>query len=226
MAKVTKNENEAIRQENIAEKVSQADLFYNENKKLIWGIAVAVVLIGAGILAYSKFIYQPKCAEAMQQAYPAEQAFESASYEEALDGDGNFSGLADIIREYGAKAGKAIYLEAGISALQLGRFEDAVGYLKKYDGKEPLLAARALACLGDAYVGLEDYQAALSSYLKAAAVHDDDFAAAYLLKAAGVYEKLGEKAKALDCYLKIKDRYPNSIEGYDIDKYIARAEAQ
>ena len=48
------------------------------------------------------------------------------------------------------------------------------------------------------------------------------FAANYLLKAGVVAEKLGENAKALGYYETIKDQYPQSIEGYDIDKYIGR----
>lgn len=50
------------------------------------------------------------------------------------------------------------------------------------------------------------------------------FAAGYLLKAGLVAERLGEDAKALSFYKTIKDKYPQSIEGYDIDKYIGRIE--
>ena len=52
------------------------------------------------------------------------------------------------------------------------------------------------------------------------------FAAGYLLKAGVVCEELGDNAKALACYKKIKDKYPQSMEGYDIDKYISRIESQ
>ena len=48
------------------------------------------------------------------------------------------------------------------------------------------------------------------------------FAAGYLLKAGVTAEKLGENAKALAFYKKIKDQYPQSMEGYEIDKYIGR----
>ena len=50
------------------------------------------------------------------------------------------------------------------------------------------------------------------------------FAAGYLLKAGQVAEKLGENEKALGYYETIKDSYPQSMEAYDIDKYIARIE--
>ena len=50
------------------------------------------------------------------------------------------------------------------------------------------------------------------------------FAAAYLLKAGVACEDLGDNAKALSFYKTIKDQYPQSMEGYDIDKYISRIE--
>ena len=39
-------------------------------------------------------------------------------------------------------------------------------------------------------------------------------------------EELGDNAKAPTFYKKIKDQYPQSVEGYDIDKYITRIENQ
>ena len=222
MAQKKVNDKEAQRQENIEQTVSATEQFYNENKKLIWGIVIAVLVIGAGILAYNKFIFQPKCVEAMQQCYPAEMSFQEGEYELALNGDGNNLGFADIISEYGSKAGEAVYLYAGICELQLGNNEEALSYLKKYNGKEPILAARARACEGDAYVALGDYAAAVRSYKAAVAVADNVFAAGYLLKEGSAYEALGQKAEALACYKTIETDYPQSLEAYEIAKNIAR----
>ena len=47
-------------------------------------------------------------------------------------------------------------------------------------------------------------------------------AAGYLLKAGIVAEKLGENEKALGFYTQIKEQYPDSMEGYEIAKYIGR----
>ena len=222
MAQKNLKDKEAERQENIEQTVSATEQFYNENKKLIWGIVAVVLVIGLGILAYNKFIYQPRCVEAMQQAYPAEMSFQNAEYELALNGDGNNLGFADIIDEYGTKAGKAVYLYAGICELELGNYEEALSYLKKYKGKEPILAARARSCEGDAYVALGDYNAAVRSYKAAAAVADNVLAAGYLLKEGSAYEALGQNAEALACYKTIEEDYPQSIEAYEIAKHIAR----
>ena len=37
-------------------------------------------------------------------------------------------------------------------------------------------------------------------------------------------EQLGDKAAALECYKTVKDKYPQSVEAFDIDRYIAAVE--
>ena len=226
MAKENLKEKEALQQEKINETVSRTEKFFNENKKLIYGLIIAVLVVGFGVLAYNQWILKPKQAEAMEQMFPAESAFAAGEYELALNGDGNVLGFKDILDQYGTKGGKAVNFYAGVCELQLGNFQEAINYLKKYKGKDHILSARALACLGDAYTGLEDYNTAVSYFEKAADLSDDMFSAAYLLKAGVTYEELGNNDKALACYKRIKDNWPQSVEGYDIDKYISRIESK
>lgn len=220
MAKEIKNPNA----EAVAEAVSKTEKFFTENGKLIAGLAAGVVVVAIAVFCWFKFAYQPSVVEAQGQMALAEQNFIAADYEVALNGDGNVLGFNQIMEEYGAKAGKAVYFYAGVCELQLGNFEAAIKALEKYNGKDAILAARATACIGDAYVGLENYAKALGYFEKAAATADNMFAAGYLLKAGQVAEKLGEDAKALGFYETIKDSYPQSMEAYEIDKYIARIE--
>ena len=226
MAKENLKDKEALQQEKINETVSKTEQFFNENKKLIYGLIIAVLVVGFGVLAYNQWILKPKQAEAMEQMFPAESAFAAGEYELALNGDGNVLGFKDILDQYGTKGGKAVNFYAGVCELQLGNFQEAINYLKKYKGKDHILSARALACLGDAYTGLEDYNTAVSYFEKAADLSDDMFSAAYLLKAGVTYEELGNNDKALACYKRIKDNWPQSVEGYDIDKYISRIESK
>ncbi|MBR5014858.1 MAG: tetratricopeptide repeat protein [Bacteroidales bacterium] len=222
MAKEIKNENA----EAVVEAVSKTEQFFEKNGKLLTIICVAVVVACAAVFCWHKFVHQPKVAEAQGQMALAEDNFRAADYELALNGDGNVLGFVQILDEYGTKAGKAINFYAGVCELQLGNWESAIKYLEAYNGKDQILAARAKACLGDAYVGLEDYKKALGYFEQAAAAADNMFAATYLLKAGAVAEKLGDNAKALSFYNKIKEEYPQSMEGYDIDKYIGRIEAR
>ena len=219
-------EKEQEREEKVIETVSKTDQFFRENKKTIYGILIALVVIALALVAYQKFYVQPKSDEATAQMIPAEANFRNGEYELALNGDGNVLGFAQIINDFGAKGGKDVYFYAGVCELQLGNYQAAIDYLKKYNGKDAILSARATACIGDAYVGLEKYSEAVGYFEKAAAAADNMFAAGYLLKAGVTCEELGDNAKALTFYKKIKDQYPQSVEGYDIDKYITRIENQ
>ena len=222
MAKEIKNENA----EAVVEAVSKTEKFFNENGKLLSGILAGLVVLAAVAFCGYKFAYQPAVEEAQGQMAIAEANFRASDYEVALNGDGNALGFAQIIDEYGTKAGQAVFFYAGVCELQLGNWESAIDYLKSYNGKDVILKARAIACIGDAYVGLENYAKALTYFEKAAAVVENMYAAGYLLKAGIVAEKLGENQKALGFYETIKNKYPQSMEGYDIDKYIGRIEAK
>ena len=222
MAKEIKNENA----EAVVEAVSKTEQFFEKNGKTLTIICVAAVIACAGVFCWHKFVHQPKVAEAQGQMAVAEQNFRAADYEVALNGDGNALGFVQIIDEYGKKAGKSVYFYAGVCELQLGEWEQAIKYLQAYNGKDAILAARATACIGDAYVGLEDYKKALGYFEKAAATVDNMYAAGYLLKAAAVAEVLGENEKALSYYKSIKENYAESLEAYDIDKYIGRIESK
>ena len=223
MAKITKTEEE-VRQQNVAEAVSKTELFFKENGKIIYSCVIAVLVIAICILAYNRFYLQPKKVEATDQMIHAEQWFQAGEYELALNGDENDKGFADILNEYGSKAGEAIYLYTGICQLQTGAFEEAIATLKKYDGEDPILLSRAQACIGDAYVELEEYGKAVSYFEKAAATVDNALAAAYLLKAGIAAEANGESAKALNFYKTIKDKWSNAPEAMEIEKYITRIE--
>ena len=222
MAKEIKNPNA----EAVVEAVSKTEKFFNENGKLLSIIAAAVVVVAAGIFCWYKFAYQPKVEEAQGQMAYAEQNFRAGNYETALNGDGNVLGFVQVMDEYGAKAGKSVYFYAGVCELQLGNWDAAIKYLNSYKGKDAILAARAAACIGDAYIGLEEYSKALAQFEKAANMADNLFAAQYLVKAGVTAEKLGQDAKALEFYKKVKDQYPSSMEGYDVDKYIGRIESK
>ena len=213
-----------LRQQNIAEAVSKSELFFQKYGKIVYGCVAAILLIALAILAYNRFVLQPQKEKAQAEMFKAEQKFAQGDYELALNGDDNNMGFEEIIDTYGKKGGASVYLYAGACALQLGDFDKAIGFFKKYAGEDKILLSRAQAGIGDAYVGLEDYKNALAAYEKAAATVDNMFAAGYLLKAGQVAEEMGDKDKALSFYEKIKDQYPQSAEASDIDKYITRIE--
>ncbi len=222
MAKKQKNPSA----EAVVEALSKTEKFFDDYKKhIIYTLTALVVLVGAGF-AYYKFVHEPAKVEAQEQMIQAEQYFSEGNYDAALNGDGNSLGFAEIAETYGNKAGKSVYFYAGICELANKNYEQAISYLKSYKGKDPLLKARALSCIGDAYTGLEDYAEAVNYFEKAAKVGDNIYAAAYLFRAGVTSEKLGKDDAALKYYKQIKDKYPYSMEAYTIDKYISRLEAK
>ncbi len=214
------------RQENIEQTVSTASQFLDENKKTIFTVVAAVVVAGLLCLAYFKLVYEKQVAEAMEAAYPAEILFQNGEFELALNGNEEILGFAAIIEDYGTKAGKSMPLYAGICEYNLGNYDSALAYFKKYNGKEPILAARAKACEGDVYVALDNYDAAVKAYQAAIDEADNVFAANYLLKQGLAYEALGDKAAALKCYTTIQEKYAStngaSVEAMDITRHISR----
>ncbi|MCQ2146320.1 MAG: tetratricopeptide repeat protein [Bacteroidales bacterium] len=224
MAKIEAKDQEMIQQEKLEQTISKTEKFFEENKKYIYGAVIAAIAIAAIVLCFQKFYVQPKKAEALGQLFPAEANFRAQNYELALKGDSNVLGFEQILDEYGSKAGSVVNFYAGVCELNLGNFNEAISYLKKYKGTDKILVARSLACIGDAYVGLENYKEALNFFEKAARTIDNIYVSTYHLKAGVVCEQLGQNDKALSYYKEIKDKYAQTVEGYDIDKYITRVE--
>ena len=207
---------------NVGEALSKTEKFFDTYKNhIIYGTA-AIIAVVVAVMLFHNFVTQPAQQEAMAQTYTAEPYFRNGDFEKALDGDGNALGFNQIISDYGTKAGEAVYFYAGVCNLQLGNYEDAISNLKKYNGKDEIIAARALACIGDAHAAMNNLEAALSSYKSAAAAADNLLAANYLLKAGIICEEMGKTAEALKLYEEIKTKYAQSPEGYEINKYISR----
>ena len=223
---MAKNNQKEAQQEQVATTVSGVEEFFKKNQKWIEWAVLALLVIILAIFAVNRWVIAPAKAEAQAQMFPAEQLFRAGNFEAALNGDGNTLGFTDIIDNYGKRAGKAANLYAGLCNLQLGNNEEAIAFLKKYSVKDKIMQARAYSAIGDAYSNLKDYTNALAWYKKAAALEDNEFRPAYLLKAALVMEETGDTAGALSLYKEIETKYPQTVEGYDIQKYISRIENQ
>lgn len=217
-------QNKKVQEEQPEVQVSSFEKFVKKYQNILtWGI-VGILVIVFGILAINRWVVKPAQEEARGQMFTAEQLFAAGEFETALNGDGNNLGFAQVAEQYGSRAGKAVWFYAGICAYNTGDYEAAVSYLKKYNGKDKILKARALCCLGDAYVNLDRKDAALNCFRKAAALEENIYRAGYLLKAGIVCEEMGDEAQALKYYKEIETRYPQSMEAYEIQKYISRIE--
>ena len=193
----------------------------NHKNKLVYSV-IAILLITTIGFAYHHYYRKPLKEETLKQTFIAEQYFSADSFAVALNGDGNSLGFKQVIDEYGSAALKSVFMYAGVCELHLGNFNEAISYLKKYKSKDPVMQARAIANIGDAYAGLMNNTEALNYYLKAASYSDNVLAAAYMLKAGIMQEELGNNSAAIKLYEEIKVKYPQSQEGIEADKFIAR----
>lgn len=222
-----KDNNSLDLDQKLIETTSKVEAFYHNNKKNInMSLIVIVVLIG-GYLAVKNFYLEPRESEAQVALFPAQQFFESDSFDLALNGKGEKLGFLAVADEYGmTKAGNLAHFYAGICYMRKADFANAIEQLESYSGSNELIKPMAEGLLGDAYVESGDIEKGIKHYLKASAVSNNKMAAPVYLKKAGVaYEELKEYSSALDMYEKIRSEYPDAQESQDIEKYIARAKA-
>ena len=78
--------------------------------------------------------------------------------------------------------------------------------------------------LGDAYSEQNKKEEAADQYKKAGTYFEKDelFSPEYLFRSGYLYESMGKTQDAIAMYKLIKDKYPSSQRGADIDKYLAR----
>jgi tetratricopeptide (TPR) repeat protein len=206
--------------------LGKTEHYIEENQKSLTIIVAAIVVVVLGYLGYTNLYVAPMEEEARSQMYMAERYFERDSFHLALYGDGNYPGFVDIIDDFGVtKTANTARYYAGISFLRIGEFETAIEHLTRFDSRDQLVAPVALGAIGDAYVELGDLEKAASFYSKAARRRSNEFTSPiYWMKAGIVYEELGKYNRALEAYETIKDNYPESNEGRQVEKYVARVQ--
>ena len=208
----------------VEQALSTTEHFIEDNQKPLTYIVLAIIIAIGGFLGVKKFIISPKEKEAQAQIFMAESYFEKDSFNLALNGDGNYLGVLDIIDNYKiTKTANLAHYYAGISYLHLGQYQEAVDNLQKFKSKDDMIAPLAVGAIGDAYVEMDDIERGISHYIKAANQADNEFLTPLYLQKAGELLELQDKAaEAAVHYERIKKEYPESNEGRSIDKYIAR----
>lgn len=221
-----KKESQQDQFESVENALSRTEHYIEQNQKSLTIIVLVIIVIVGGYLGYQRFVVSPKEKEAQSQMWMAEQYFARDSFNLALHGDGNYLGFLDIADEYSiTKSGNLANYYIGVGYLHLGQYEQAIEYLKKFESKDKMVAPIAYGAIGDAYMELDNAGEALKFYEKAANESENEFTAPiYFMKVGFVHEQNGDYKKALEVYNTIKKDFPESAEGRQIDKYIARVE--
>lgn len=222
MAKKDKTEDKIVA---VEEALSKTEQFIEDNQKwLIIGLT-AIVLVVLGLLAYNKLYKAPREAKAKSEVFMAEKYFEADSLDLALNGDGNHAGFLEIIDNYGStQTGNLAHYYAGMCFLKKGEYQKAIDYLEDFSSDEMMVSSMALGGIGDAYLELGNNDKAISYYKQAASNKPNEFTSPVFLMKAGLTSELkGDYAAALKFYEELKQKFPRSFEGRDIDKYITKA---
>lgn len=210
----------------VEEALGKSEQFIEDNQKPILIVVGIVVLIILAYFGFQRFYLSPKEKSAQEQIFMAEYYFEIDSLDLALLGDGENPGFLDIIDNFKfTKTANLAYYYAGIVYKEKNDFQTALDFLEGFDGDDQILGPMALGAIGDCYLELDNPDAAVKQYLKAAAESDNEFTSPiFLMKAGWTYEVLKKYSDAVKIYKRIKEDFPKSNEAREMDKYIARAE--
>ena len=195
----------------------------DKNKKTILYVVIGILIIVAAILAYINLYQKPHQKAGDEALYKAESYFARDSFQIALEGNGaDVIGFKQVVEEYGnTKAGNLAEYYAGASLFHLGRYEEAIEYLKKFKSNDIMVAPVAKGLIGDALVELDKTEEAVKYFEEAAKLADNDVLSPIYLQKAGIaYIALGNKEKAKAAFETIKTKYAASAQSMEADKYI------
>jgi len=218
--KGTKNELE------VEEIVSRSEQFIEKNQKnLIYGV-LAIVILVAAFLSVKHYYLAPREIKAAEAIFKGEYYFSVDSFALALNGNGvDYEGFEEVIKQYGStKSGNLAKAYAGICYYRLGDTDQAISKLKSFSAKDQMVSPAITGLIGDCYVNMGNTKEGISFFEKAAKQANNEVISPIYLKKAGIaYESLNQYKDAVKAYTTIKEKYSNSTEAADIDKYIIRA---
>ncbi|MEO0526794.1 MAG: tetratricopeptide repeat protein [Bacteroidota bacterium] len=213
---------------------SKTEEWVSRNQNYILGVIGVVAVAVLGYLAYNQFVQKPKEASAANELYYPQQYFDQALnsttakdslYNLALNGGEGKYGFLDIIDEYsGTKAANLASYSAGMSYLNMQKYEEAIRYLENFSSDDAILGALSKGSIGDAFMQLGQTSDALGYYEKAISHDGNEYTSPkFLYKAGTAALELDQREKALQYFQRIKDEYGDSEEAKTIDVFIGMA---
>ncbi len=209
--------------ENIEEVLTASEHFIEKNQKKILISLLAVVVIVGAVIAYNYLHKQPRNEKALVSLYKGERYFQNQEDSLAIWGNGNdYIGFENIIKEFhGTKAADLAHAYAGISYGRLGNNEQALKHLDKFKGGDLLITPAIMGAMGDIYMNMGDTDKAISNFNNAAKKANDNLISPIYYNKIGVaYFNTNNYAKAIETFSMIKDKYINTPQAQEADKYI------
>ena len=194
----------------------------NNSRNIVMAIGAVAVLI-LGVVGYGKLVTEPAELEANQDSWRAEQYFMMDSVDLALNGDGLYPGLYDIVDDHAGTTSEArAQYELGTILRSRGDFDGAIEAFSNANLKDDVLAVLAQINIGDCEVELGNYSDAASAFGQAVSgakgsVGEDYLAPIALYKGALVDLELGNNIAA-------KGKLNSIVEDYSSSNVKATAE--
>ncbi len=187
--------------------------FLKRNLTAVIAGSVAVLLIIGGGIFY--FLHtQAQEQEAQELLVQTEQAFQMGEYELALQGDDAELrvGLIDIINDYGrTSAGNLARYYAAVAESELGNYEQALEYIRRFDPPEGILGVGPIAMHAVILANLGQYEQAADTFEKAAEWDENDSTTPQnLLNAAEASIEAENYSRALTYINRILQKYEDA----------------
>lgn len=226
MAKQVKPQPQAEGNQEVQEVLSASGQWIIKNQNAIMWCLIGVIAVILAVMAFNNYYLKPKAEQASEEIGKAVVYFAAGDYEKALHGDdADCIGFEAVADEYGVtQSGKLGALYAGLCYYNLEDYEQAIHFLKKFKADDLVIYPAALQKIGDSYAQLGDTEEAIKYFEKAAATGSEVIAPIALKKAGVAYMSLDNNKAAHKAFKAIKEKYPQSSEASDVDKYISVTE--
>jgi len=213
---------EELREDQLATATFQARSFYEVHRQRVLAAAAVLGVIIVGIVGWRWWtqVQDTRAAEALGGVLTS---YEAGDYQTALEGTDTQPGLLAIADQYGSTdTGNLATFFAADALYQLGRYDEAARYFERYDAKDDLLGASALAAQAGLREQRGEWAEAAALYLRAAAAYPALATAPdYLMSAAGAFEAAGDVDRSRQT---VRDLVEN--EDYEESTVIGRAEVE
>lgn len=219
-----KNQNARTSLEEFNESLSSIEQKVEGNKKLIYWVAGAIVVIVIIALAYIYGFRNPGIQNAKEDVSKADMELFQGQDSIAL------KDYEKVASNYSNTPANRANLNAAIILYQQGKYQEAVKYIEDYDPQGNIVGPASQSLRGDCYVNLKQYDKAISAFDKAISLSNNnvDYTPLFMMKKATVLREQKKFADEAAVYQTIKDKFPLFQRDFnvDIDKYLERANAQ
>ena len=173
--------------------VAQIFGFFNQYNKIIYGIAIGLLVLVCALLALNKYYLLPKSEKAstlMDAPINFMMQGDSISLMKALEGDEESEGFLSIASSFAFVSTKnAAHYFAGLCYLKLGDKEEALHYLLKFKHKDDIFWFNAQGMISDLYDDMGELSKAIKYCKKAVESQDPYFTPINLFKLGQLYER-------------------------------------